>query len=66
VVSSRVPTGVLVAGYGGGGGGFDLVQAGAVHSQTLRPGQARILLASMVANRCPQDAIVRAFDDLNF
>jgi len=66
VISSRVPTGILVPGYGGGGGGFDLVQAGAVCSQTLRPGQARILLASMVANRCPQDAIVRAFDDLNF
>lgn len=65
VVSSRVPTGVLVPGYGGGGGGHDLVAAGAVHSQTLRPGQARILLASLIANKSPKDAIIRAFDDLN-
>ncbi|MCX2697436.1 asparaginase [Ochrobactrum chromiisoli] len=66
VVSSRVPTGVLVAGYGGGGGGFDLVTAGAIHSQTLRPGQARILLASMIANTCPKELIVKAFDDEDF
>jgi L-asparaginase len=65
VVSSRVPTGVLVPGYGGGGGGHDLVAAGAVHSQTLRPGQARILLASLIASKSPKDAIIRAFDDLN-
>ncbi len=65
VVSSRVPTGVLVPGYGGGGGGHDLVAAGAVHSQTLRPGQARILLASLIASKSPKDAITRAFDDLN-
>lgn len=44
VVSSRVPEGLLVASYGGGGGGHDLVAAGAIHSSTLRPGQARILL----------------------
>ena len=66
VVSSRVSTGILVPGYGGGGGGFDLVQAGAIHSQTLRPGQARILLASMVANNCKKDTIVRAFSDESF
>lgn len=66
VVSSRVPTGMLAAGYGGGGGGHDLVAAGAVLSQTLRPGQARILLASMIANNMSKSAIVRAFDDLNF
>ena len=65
VVSSRVPTGVLVPGYGGGGGGHDLVAAGAVHSQTLRPGQARILLASLIASKSPKDAITKAFDDLN-
>lgn len=65
VVSSRVPTGVLVPGYGGGGGGHDLVAAGAVHSQTLRPGQARILLASLIASKSPKDGIKKAFDDLN-
>lgn len=66
VVSSRVPTGVLVAGYGGGGGGYDLVAAGAIHSQTLRAGQARILLASMIANKCSRAVIVSAFDDEGF
>jgi len=65
VVSSRVPTGILAPGYGGGGGGHDLVAAGAVHSQTLRPGQARILLASLLANKSPKAAIIQAFDDHN-
>ena len=65
VVSSRVPTGILAPGYGGGGGGHDLVAAGAVHSQTLRPGQARILLASLIASKSPKAAIIQAFDDRN-
>jgi L-asparaginase len=59
VVSSRVPEGVLAPTYGGGGGGRDLADAGAVHSATLRPGQARILLAAMVA-RGASDAEMRA------
>lgn len=50
IVSSRVPNGHLVASYGGGGGGHDLARAGAVHSATLRPGQARILLAALLVN----------------
>lgn len=50
VTSSRVPQGVLAPAYGGGGGGHDLVQAGAVHARLLRPGQARVLLAAMIAN----------------
>lgn len=50
VVSSRVPTGRLSASYGGGGGGHDLQAAGAILSTVLRPGQARILLASLVAD----------------
>ncbi|MDB6452974.1 asparaginase [Falsirhodobacter sp. 20TX0035] len=49
VTSSRVPQGRLAAGYGGGGGGHDLVQAGALHAARLRPGQARILLAALIA-----------------
>ncbi|MGB2718252.1 MAG: asparaginase, partial [Rhodococcus sp. (in: high G+C Gram-positive bacteria)] len=35
--------------YGGGGGGHDLVDAGAVFSRELRAGQARIQLAALVA-----------------
>lgn len=49
VLSSRVPSGRLVASYGGGGGGHDLVRAGAVLSTVLRPGQARVLLAALIA-----------------
>ncbi|WP_341997652.1 asparaginase domain-containing protein [Microbacterium sp. LWH7-1.2] len=59
VVSSRVPQGALAPSYGGGGGGRDLAEAGAVHSSTLRPGQARILLAALVA-RGAEAAEVRA------
>ncbi|QTK82247.1 asparaginase [Agrobacterium tumefaciens] len=61
VVSSRVPEGLLVASYGGGGGGHDLVAAGAVHSSTLRPGQARILLAALMASESAPEDIVSAF-----
>ncbi|MDH2327127.1 asparaginase domain-containing protein [Cereibacter sp. SYSU M97828] len=53
VVSSRVPEGALAPAYGGGGGGHDLALAGAVHSRILRPGQARILLAALIANGAP-------------
>lgn len=49
VVSSRVPDGRLAGGYGGGGGGHDLAAAGAIHASVLRPGQARILLAALIA-----------------
>lgn len=49
VVSSRVPIGRLAASYGGGGGGHDLVAAGAILSAVLRPGQARVLLAALIA-----------------
>src|SRR5690606_13134859 len=63
VVSSRVPEGLLVPGYGGGGGGYDLADAGAIHAHTLRPGQARILLAALIANGSSKDAMVNAFSD---
>lgn len=63
VVSSRVPDGLLVASYGGGGGGHDLAAAGAIHSQTLRPSQARILLAALIAAKSPAEDIRRAFND---
>lgn len=59
VVSTRVPEGDLTASYGGGGGGHDLAAAGAVLSRTLRAGQARILLAALLASGA-DDATVRA------
>ncbi|GAC1043464.1 asparaginase domain-containing protein [Rhizobium sp. No.120] len=64
VVSSRVPDGLLISSYGGGGGGHDLVEAGAIHSSTLRPGQARILLAALVASAATAEVIRQAFADL--
>ena len=62
-VSSRVPEGLLAPGYGGGGGGYDLGEAGAIHAHTLRPGQARILLAALIASGSSKDAMVHAFSD---
>ena len=56
VLSSRVPKGRLAASYGGGGGGHDLVSAGAILSTVLRPGQARILLAALLAAGRIEDA----------
>ncbi|MGF9564751.1 asparaginase [Neorhizobium sp. JUb45] len=61
VTSSRVPQGGLTSTYGGGGGGHDLAQAGAVLSHNLRPGQARILLASLVAAGATGETISEAF-----
>ncbi|MFT4012200.1 MAG: asparaginase domain-containing protein [Paracoccus sp. (in: a-proteobacteria)] len=61
VISSRVPQGRLAPAYGGGGGGHDLMRAGAVHSAWLRPGQARILLAALLANGAAPAQIRAAF-----
>lgn len=61
VTSSRVPQGGLSSTYGGGGGGHDLAEAGAVLSYNLRPGQARILLASLIAAGASSEAINEAF-----
>ncbi len=48
VLSTRVPAGPVTAIYGGGGGA-DLVAAGAVPSGLLRAGQARVLLLALLA-----------------
>lgn len=48
-LTTRVDTGPVWGGYGGGGGGADLVAAGAVPLGTLRAGQGRILLLSLLA-----------------
>lgn len=63
IVSSRVPDGLLVSSYGGGGGGHDLAAIGAIHSRTLRPGQSRVLLAALIAAESPAEKIPRAFRD---
>ncbi len=61
IVTSRVPQGLLSPIYGGGGGGHDLVEAGAVYSHFLRSSQARILLAVLLASGADREGIRRAF-----
>jgi L-asparaginase len=48
-LTTRVDTGPVAGLYGGGGGGADLVAAGAVPLGTLRAGQGRILLLALLA-----------------
>lgn len=62
IVTSRVPEGVLSPTYGGGGGGADLVRAGAVLSKGLRSSQARILLAALISRQATTDEIVQTFN----
>lgn len=62
VLSTRVSAGPVRAVYGGGGGGVDLVEAGAIPSGNLRPSQARILLAALLARGDDHVAISAAFD----
>lgn len=61
LVSTRVHSGPVTALYGGGGG-VDLVAAGAVLAGSLRPGQARIALISLLATGASPDEISRAFE----
>ncbi|HEX4247352.1 MAG TPA: asparaginase [Pseudonocardia sp.] len=48
-LSTRVAAGPVAGIYGNGGGGLDLLAAGAVPTGVLRPSQARILLAALLA-----------------
>ncbi|WP_268892896.1 asparaginase domain-containing protein [Tomitella fengzijianii] len=61
VVTTRVPHGPAFADYGGGGGGTNLARAGAVFSPVLRAGQARILLAALLAAGVGHGEVTRAF-----
>ncbi|OZE23284.1 L-asparaginase [Rhodococcus sp. 05-2254-6] len=61
VVTTRVPFGETSPTYGGGGGGHDLIDAGAVFSRELRAGQARIQLAALVATGASDVAVHNSF-----
>ncbi|MGU3436624.1 asparaginase [Actinomycetes bacterium M1A6_2h] len=61
VVTTRVPFGETSSTYGGGGGGHDLLEAGAVFSRELRAGQARIQLAALIAAGASGQAVIDAF-----
>lgn len=62
VLSTRVQGGPVRPVYGGGGGGVDLVAAGAIPSPHLRPSQARILLAALIADDASVETIAREFE----
>lgn len=61
VLSTRVNAGPIRPVYGGGGGGHDLIAAGAISAGYLRPSQARIQLASLLACRASNDQILHSF-----
>lgn len=60
VVSTRVAAGPVTATYGGGGGAVDLLAAGAVLAPNLRPGQARVQLAVLLAGGAAARAVRHA------
>lgn len=60
LLSTRVPAGPVVPLYGGGGG-VDLVAAGALPTGLLRPSQARVLLAALLGTGADGDAVRAAF-----
>ena len=49
---------------GGAGGGRDPTDAGAIFSPWLRAGQARVMLAALLATGADPGRIVRAFTDV--
>ncbi|NMM91896.1 hypothetical protein B2J88_47775 [Rhodococcus sp. SRB_17] len=61
LLSTRVSAGPVRAVYGGGGGGVDLVRAGAIPAGYLRPSQARVLLAALIAADADRAQITDAF-----
>ncbi|MEK8070065.1 asparaginase [Rhodococcoides navarretei] len=61
VVTTRVPFGETSPSYGGGGGGHDLVDAGAVFSRELRAGQSRIQLAALIAAKATDVTVQHSF-----
>ncbi|MDQ2723783.1 MAG: asparaginase, partial [Actinomycetota bacterium] len=61
LLSTRVHGGPVRAVYGGGGGGRDLAAAGAVLTGYLRPSQARMQLAMLLAKGAGVDEVRAAF-----
>jgi L-asparaginase len=61
LLSTRVPAGPVVPIYSGGGGGVDLIAAGAISAGVLRPSQARMLLIALLGTGASSDEISGAF-----
>jgi L-asparaginase len=64
VIASRCPQGRTQPIYGGGGGGQDLLQAGALFAGDLSGVKARILLAVLLGSGASREAIAATFDQL--
>lgn len=61
VVSTRVPYGAVEPTYGGGGGGVDLLRAGAIFSPWLRAPQTRMALIALLSTGADADAVAAFF-----
>ncbi|NLG46612.1 asparaginase domain-containing protein [Gordonia sp. (in: high G+C Gram-positive bacteria)] len=61
VVSTRVPFGEVEPTYGGGGGGVDLVRAGAIFSPWLRAPQARMALIALLSTGADATTVAEFF-----
>jgi L-asparaginase len=59
VVTSRCPTGRVKPVYGGGGGGRDLEDAGAIFAPGLSGVKARLLMMVLLADEPPMDELRR-------
>jgi L-asparaginase len=64
VVASRCPQGRTQPIYGGGGGGQDLLRAGALFAGDLTGIKARVLLAALLGSGASRETIAAAFDRL--
>lgn len=59
-LSTRVAAGPVAALYGAGGG-FDLINAGAIPTGTLRSAQSRVLMAALIGSARNSDHVQREF-----
>jgi len=63
LLSTRVCSGPVVPIYSGGGGGVDLIAAGAIGTGVLRPSQARMLLLALLGTGASVASIAEVFGD---
>ncbi len=64
VVTSRCPAGRVAPIYGGGGGGRDLKDAGAVFAGDLKGPKARILLMVLLSDPQTKTRVAEIFGEL--
>ena len=64
VITSRCAVGRVQPVYGGGGGGRDLADAGAIFAGDLKGPKARLLLMVLLSDRAPRERIAETFAEL--